>query len=121
MADNRREPLLAKRIPLEAIELGRAYVIHARNGGVGVAMREEGGRIGYALHREKFGNHFLFVEWDWAEDPQLGTVIPLALIETKPTKDEELLAWLTEQEAAHKSEIDAAWRVVLGKELYDGD
>ena len=37
-----RATLLARRVPHDEVILGRAYVIHARNGGVGVAVREEG-------------------------------------------------------------------------------
>lgn len=56
MNEEPKGPLFASRIPLADVELGRAYVIHARNGGVGVAVRE-GERVGYRLHREKFGRH----------------------------------------------------------------
>src|SRR5262245_24147792 len=63
--EKRYDKLLARRVPSDAIVLGRAYVIHARNGGVGVAVREDG-RVGYCLHREKWDEHFLFTEWDWA-------------------------------------------------------
>jgi hypothetical protein len=113
--DDRYAILLARRVPLDAIVPGRAYVIHARNGGVGVAAREDG-RIGYRLHREKWGEHFLFTEIDWAEDPQFGTAIPLRALEAKPPDgDERLLAWLAEREAEHKDEIMAAWRVILGE------
>jgi hypothetical protein len=112
--DDRYAVLLARRVPLDAIVLGRAYVIHARNGGVGVAVREEG-RVGYQLHREKWGAHFLFTEIDWAEDPQFGTAIPLCALEAKPPEDDERrLAWLAEREAEHKDEIMASWRVILG-------
>jgi hypothetical protein len=109
------DTLLTRRIPRDAIVLGRAYVIHARNGGVGIAV-EEGGLLGYRLHREKFGRHFLFVEYDWADHPTLGTTIPLSLIATDPpTDDEELLAWLATQQEEHREEIDAAWTIVLGR------
>jgi hypothetical protein len=58
------------------------------------------------------------VEWDWAEDPQHGAAIPLLALDDPPPKDEqELLAWLAAREAAHKSEIEAAWRVILGTPL----
>jgi len=49
--DDRHAPLLARRIPRASIEIGRAYVIHARNGGIGVAVKAQGGQIGYRLHR----------------------------------------------------------------------
>lgn len=112
--DDRYKPLLARRVRREDIILGRAYLIHARNGGVGVAV-EQDGVIGFRLHREKFGNHFLFVELDWDEDPQFGTAIPLELIDARPPSgDDELLAWLASQEDVHRTEIEAAWEVILG-------
>ena len=112
--DDRYALLVARRVPLDTIVLGRAYVIHARHGGVGVAVREDG-RVGYRIHRKKWDEHYLAVEYDWAEDRQFGTAIPLRALDAAPPKDEEqLLAWLTAQEAEHKAEIEAAWRVVLG-------
>lgn len=108
-----RTSLLARRVPHEAVIIGRAYVIHARNGGVGVAVREEEG-IGYRLHREKFGRHFLFTEIDWADHAFHGTAIPLRLLpDIPPTDDVTLLAWLAEREAEHADEVQAAWREVL--------
>lgn len=112
--DDRYAPLLARRVLREEVILGRAYVIHARNGGVGVAV-EKGGLLGYRLHRVKFGTHYLFTEYDWADDPNFGTAIPLALIEAGPPEDDNaLIAWLEEQTAKHRAEIDAAWKVILG-------
>jgi hypothetical protein len=106
--------LLARRVPLDAIEVGRAYVIHARNGGVGVAISEPDG-IGYVLHREKFGEHYLFTEWDWSTGEPFGTAIPLFAIDVAPPKDDDkLLAWLAEREEEHKDAIRDAWRVLLG-------
>jgi hypothetical protein len=107
-----RATLLARRVPREAVILGRAYVIHARNGGVGVAVEER--LLGYRLHREKFGRHFLFTELDWADAPN-GTAIPLRLLPDAPPEDDEaLLSWLAEREAEHAAEIKAGWREVLG-------
>lgn len=114
--------LLARRVPRADIEIGRAYVIHARNGGVGVAVKDhfsragqEGERLGYQLHREKCGHHYLFVEDDWDNGPPFGTVIPLAAISDIPPKDDAaLLAWLSDQETKHQTLIDGAWQTVLG-------
>ena len=73
------------------------------------------GRLGYRLHREKLGAHFLFDEWDWDEGEPFGTAIPLRLIDTEPPiNDAELLDWLARQEEDYREEIDAAWDVVLG-------
>lgn len=110
-----RRPLLDRRIPRDRVELGKAYVIHARNGGVGVAVETEG-RLGYRLHREKFGSHFLFDEWDWDEGEPFGTAIPLRLLDDAPPADDaELLDWLARREEECRDEIDAAWKVVLGR------
>jgi hypothetical protein len=115
-AEDRVRPLLERRIPRERIELGRAYVIHARNGGVGVAL-ETAGHLAYRLHREKFGQHYLFDEYDWDEGEPYGTAIPLRLLaENPPTGDAELLDWLARREEDCRDEIEAAWDVVL-KEL----
>lgn len=116
MKDNneRYRVLLSRRVPRERIVLGRAYVIFARNGGVGVAVKEDG-LVGYQLHRVKFGSHYLFVEYDWADDKTFGTVIPLTMIdETPPSDDVAMLAWLRQQELAHQDTIADAWSVILG-------
>lgn len=109
-----RATLLARRIPHDEVVLGRAYIIHARNGGVGVAVRDKDGLLGFRLHREKFGRHYLFTEIDWADHDFHGTAIPLRLLpEEPPTDDEALLGWLADREAEHRDEIRAAWREVL--------
>jgi hypothetical protein len=112
MIGDRYKLLLARRVRREDVVVGRAYVIHAHDGGVGVAV-EKDGRLGYRLRREKWGNHYLFVEYDWDEDPNFGTAIPLSLIEAEPPTD-GLLAWLAHQEDEYRAEIDANWEVVLG-------
>lgn len=109
-----RATLLARRVPHDEVLVGRAYVIHARNGGVGVAVRDEEG-LGYRLHREKFGRHFLFTEIDWTDHAFHGTAIPLRLLpDVPPTADEVLLAWLADRENDHRAEVKAAWREVIG-------
>jgi hypothetical protein len=110
-SEDRYKPLLARRIPREDVVLGRAYVIHARNGGVGVAVKDRN-LLGYRLRREKWGNHYLFVEYDWEEDPNYGTAIPLSLIAAEPPAD-GLLKWLKAREDEHRAEIDAAWEVAF--------
>jgi hypothetical protein len=59
---------------------------------------------GYRLNREKLGARYLFVEWDWADDPNFGAAIPLKLIEDEPrTDDDELSVWLaTQRGRAHR-------------------
>jgi hypothetical protein len=112
--------LLAHRIPVTEIVVGRAYVIHARDGGVGVALRADG-RLGYELHRQKFEAHLLDVEWDCAGRPHYGTAIPLVALDAVPPTDPlELLRWLIELEAEHQAIIDMAWKVALGEsEVFD--
>jgi hypothetical protein len=118
--DDRHKRLLARRIPLSDVVVGRAYVIYARNGGVGVAIMQDD-RMGYELHREKFGSHFLFIEEDWDYGPPHGTAIPLAVVSAEPPRDgRKRLGWLTAQEAEHRAEINAAWEVILGPKLAHG-
>jgi hypothetical protein len=109
-----RETLIARRVPREDIILGRAYVIHARNGGIGVARRSEDGMLSYTLHREKFGEHYLFDEYDWEDDDRFGTAIPLRLLPDLPPEGERLLHWLAEREVENQAEIADAWNEVLG-------
>jgi hypothetical protein len=95
----------------------RTYVIHARNGGVGVAVHDPTEGVGYVLHREKWGDHFLFTEWDWSKGEPLGTAIPLRAIDARPPRQtKKLLAWLSAREAEHKDEIKAAWAVILDED-----
>ncbi len=116
----RYEPLLAARVPADEVVLGRAYVIHARNGGVGVAVRDEDGRLGYRLRRVKFDRIYLFTEWDWDEGEPFGTASPMALVEELPPEsDDVLLDWLKARQEEHQERIDAAWRVVLGDAVFD--
>lgn len=89
-------------------------MIHARNGGVGVARQGEDGVLSYTLHREKFGHHYLFDEYDWEDDDRYGTAIPLRLLPDMPPEDEQLLDWLAEREVENEAEIANAWHEVLG-------
>lgn len=71
--------------------------------------------MGYRLHREKFGRHYLFVEFDWDQGPPLGTAIPLVMISAGPPLEESsLLGWLADREREHRMTIDDAWETVLG-------
>ena len=119
-AYDRQKPLLDARVPPHEVTVGRAYVIHARNGGVGVAVRDEDGRLGYRLRRVKFDRIYLFTEWDWDEGEPFGTAIPMALVEELPPEsDDVLLDWLKARQEEHQERIDAAWRVVLGDAVFD--
>ena len=110
-------PLLAQRIPREDIEPGVAYRIHARNGGIGVAVLDQDrGMLGYRLRRTKWERVYLFTEWDWADSDDHGTAIPLERLADRPPQgEEELLAWLETQETRHEAQIRAAWDTVLGR------
>lgn len=108
-----RKTLIARRVPRDEVILGRAYVIHARNGGIGVARQSEDGMLSYTLHREKFGHHYLFDEYDWEDHEQFGTAIPLRLLPDMPPQ-EGLLDWLAEREVEHQAEVADAWNEVLG-------
>lgn len=117
-----RDANLLFRVPRDTIQIGRAYVIHARNGGVGVAVEEtflSKPVVSYRLRRVKFSKVFLDDEIDWADDESYGTAIPLRLLdEIPPTEPSELLRWLEEQEQIVKSETDAAWeRAILSKKV----
>lgn len=45
-ASEQRTPPHARRIHEDSVEPGRAYLIHARSGGIGVAVLEDGGSQG---------------------------------------------------------------------------
>jgi hypothetical protein len=117
--EHRRASVIARRVPRTEIVTGRAYVIHARNGGVGVATAD-----GYLLRRVKFDQVYLFEEIDWEVDATYGTAIPLLLIEERPPEytlhpgvgigEHDLLAWLLVREQQHAAMIKAAWDEVLG-------
>ena len=109
----RYAPILARRIPVEEIEVGCAYRIHARNGGIGVATGRNDD-LGYRLHRVKFDRHFLFVEYDWSRGEPFGTAIPLQRIDAVPPT-EGLLEWLADQEEQHRDAIMAVWDEILGR------
>jgi hypothetical protein len=119
MSDQGRTGLLARRIPHSEVVVDRAYVIHARNGGVGIATSD-----GYLLRRVKFDRVYLDKEIDWQNDTTYGTAIPLQLIEEPPPMnawraaipqaEQELLAWLYIQEQQYAAMIKAAWDEVLG-------
>lgn len=115
MAYDPTAPLRDRRVPRDAIAEGRAYLIHARNGGIGVAVTDDEGHLGYELRREKGGRVYLFVEWDWDDDPKVGTAIPLReLPDQPPSERAQWLDWLASLEEQHRDEVKANWRVVLG-------
>lgn len=109
-----RDIFLFLRIPYSEIILGRAYLISARNGIVGVAVRNQ--VLEYRLRRVKFNNIFLDDEIDWEDSTIHGTAIPLKLLEEiPPTNQTLLLDWLKEQEAKYRPEIDKIWTKILEK------
>jgi len=110
-----QQALLDRRLPRDEVVVGRAYVIHARNGGVGVARVRQDGRLGCVLRRTKWEETYLFSEIDWDDDSTFGTAISMRELEGHPpTDDDELLDWLAVQEAEVATEVRAMWREVLG-------
>lgn len=110
MHDFQKE-LLTKRIPHDEIILGRAYIIHARNGGVGIASKN-GDQIEYTLNRIKWGANFLDNEIDWEDHEFHGTAIPLRLLPDSPPENrEEWLDWLAVLEEVHEEEIASTWGI----------
>lgn len=117
------DELIPKRIPRDQIKLGTAYLIHARNGGIGIAKlvpeytwqspngpRTNPAHLVYTIRRNKFGRTYLFDEVDWEDDPNFGTAIPLReLTEQPPENQEEWLAWLIELEHTYQEEVLATW------------
>lgn len=110
--------LIPKRIPLDQVELGKAYIIHARNGGVGIAVKVEctirgvvKEQVNYTIRRIKFDpDPFLFDEVDWEEDKHFGTAIPLRKLEEEPPENrDDWLAWLVQLEETYKEEIEDTW------------
>lgn len=112
--DHPREVLLRHRVPRSVIEVGRAYVLCARNGGVGVARFNDHGELEYRIRREKFGRVFLDEETDWADSDTFGTAIPLRrLPDAPPETPAALLQWLIQKEADVAEEVKVAWDMVL--------
>ena len=64
---------LEKFIPLSRCRNGFVYEIQSRNLSVGVFVKETAGFIGI---REKFGRHYLFMEFHHATGAPFGTVWP---------------------------------------------
>ena len=95
------------------VEIGRAYIITARNGSVGVAMENPRRGLGYYIRRRKFKAVIIDAEWDWDETESV-TAIPLRLLEEKPPTDNaQLLDWLILKENELHDEIRALFHSVL--------
>lgn len=71
-------------IKREDCKHGYTYRIHSRNLVVGVFNEKLSGFVGI---REKFGDHFLFIEFHHDNGPPFGTVRPLREIEKCPVED----------------------------------
>ncbi len=103
--------LLARRIAPDDNVTGMAYVVFARNGGVGVAERVDG-HLGYQLLEGDGGRPSLDLEWDWSAGPPFGTVIPLLEVTApSPLDKAELLPWLLDREEEYAVEVAAAWKM----------
>ena len=104
--------LVARRIAPDDIVTGRAYVVFARNGGVGVAERVDG-HLGYQVVIGDGICPSLDVEWDWSEGPPFGTLIPLVGVMAPPPVDKaEMILWLLAREGQYAAELAAAWQIV---------
>lgn len=105
-----QEGLLCKRIPREQIKIGRAYLIYARNGNVGIAVNlhipaRECHELNYILRRTKFGKVYLDEEEDWGDIS--GTAIPYKEIEEEPPSDsKDWLSWLENMEKKYIDEVN---------------
>lgn len=84
---------MSKYIPIKDCKDGYLYIIHARNGSVGIY--EEKNKW-FWLGRYKFSDHFLYPEDHWDIDEDHGTVKPLREIEKAPIfkSDKEKLEYL---------------------------
>lgn len=103
--------LLARRFAPEGIVPGRAHVIFARNGGVGVAERVDG-HLGYQLLVGDGGRR-LDQEWDWSEGSPFGIELPLREVPAPPLVDKaEQISWLLAREEQYAVEVAAAWQIV---------
>ena len=111
-----------KRIPLGDLKPGYLYIIHARNGRVGVYRHNPDAndpqwRHEYDLPRTKFGRTYVDQEYDWETGPPFGTAIPLKEVGPVPENVEDLLAYLvaeqerlTPEHEALTKDAWAAWR-----------
>ncbi len=71
------------RIPFEELKHGGCYRIHSRNLILGIYNENAKGYIGI---REKFGDEYLFTEYDWETGPPFGTVKPYEFIDMLPAE-----------------------------------
>jgi len=104
------EALNEKRIPLEDLKPGYLYIIHARNGKVGVYRHNPGSRHHsdheFDLPRTKFGSTFVDQEYDWSSGPPYGTAIPLKEVGPVP-EGVDLLSYLRVEQHRLESEHTA--------------
>lgn len=70
-----------KRIPFEELKHGGCYRISSRNLILGIYDENAKGYIGI---REKFGDEYLFTEFDWDTGPPFGTATPYEFIGMLP-------------------------------------
>lgn len=78
---------MSKYLSINECKNGYLYIIHARNGSVGIYEEKN---QWFWLSRFKFSDHFLYPEDHWDTSEQNGTVKPLKEIEKAPKfKDEK--------------------------------
>ena len=111
---------LERRVPRDQLQLGHAYVIHARNGKVGIwaHMPERvrpASQYGFKLRRVKFSNVFLDDEQDWEDCQHHGTAIPLHDLGPAPELEgDALLAWLEAKTKESEPWMKAFWEDFKG-------
>lgn len=92
------------RIPITECVNGGFYKIHSRNLISGVYVESCKGYIGI---REKFGEEYLFTEYDWETGAPFGTVTPTEFIEMCPIQDLNefnnlLFNWIKEKDSQRR-------------------
>lgn len=72
-------------LPMNDLDDGCIYLIHARNSYLGVW---DASAKGFVIVREKLGQVFLFTEYHWDADPMLGTAKPFGKLSGPVQKED---------------------------------
>lgn len=94
------------RIKEDDLKDGNVYAITARNANVGIWDVE---KRGFLIPRNKFGEDYLFIEYEYDTDPTFGTAKAyFDLGEAPDLNDKNLLKWLIEKNVEARNMIKAA-------------